>query len=100
MRLSFKFGNAQAYAIVRAIKGESGAKSIDMVYVPKELRGRGLATALVGQICIWADIKGYQLQLKVYPFDRPKEENEKKLIRLYRKFGFVLQSDKYTMRRP
>lgn len=63
-----------------------GGLVLDLIVVPKERRGSGEGSALLGELCAEADRRGWALSLNI---STDFGGSRGGLERLYRRFGFV-----------
>jgi GNAT superfamily N-acetyltransferase len=77
---------ASLSAIVHASDRPDGSVRIDLISVPREIRGRGCARQALAEIAAWADASGTELSLTA---TSALGSNVPRLLGLYADYGFV-----------
>ena len=65
-----------------------GSVSIDTVMVPFKYRGKGIGTALIQRVILWADEMQKDVFTSARPIGQCNEEKVQRLVRFYKQFDF------------
>ena len=90
-------GETGNYAILKYSESVS-AFSIDTILVPISHRGNGIGSTLIEKVICMSDHSGKDVYLSARPIGSSDPEKLEQLVNYYRKFGFSVVSEGFSVK--